>query len=217
MIVFCSPQSSSFIGTLLLFLFSFIFFFSSSSFADDIPANTFDEIPTNVFDAIPAAVNERESRRLKRLQEEAQRAKEEREKEKERSARAKAIYQEQQLMQQQQQRRRQEEKPQQEQVIMQPSMAGQQQEEAPSDSRDKPAEDREKGEVENANGNNVSLITALFPHAVGVDRREQVEGDFMFAVFIQEKEQRTATMGTGETPGAPNPRWGREGRREGEG
>ncbi len=70
------------------------------------------------------------------------------------------------------------------------------------------------GQAENAEAsagggegsNNISLITALFPHAVGVDRREQVEGDFMFAVFIQEKEQRTATAGAGAVPGAPNPR-----------
>ncbi len=57
-------------------------------------------------------------------------------------------------------------------------------------------------------GGNISLITALFPHAVAVDRRDQVESDFMFAVFIQEKEQRTATAGAGAgaQPGAPNPR-----------
>ncbi len=134
-----------------------------NALADFSSDKTFDQIPKDVFDAIPSAVSAREGRRLERQK----RAREEEKK------------------------KRQEEEL-----------------EKKATQNDAVAVDllqeKEMTATESAAGGAVSLITALFPHVQqshtegaeqqpgGGDDADQVESDFLFALFIQEKEHISA-------------------------
>ena len=160
----------------------------------DMPSKTFDEIPSNVFDAIPSAVSAREGRRLERLQKEYK-AKQQQdnartnvppliEKEKEEDnmdgnpSQAATIFLSQRVEDEEDQK------------VLSPT-----------------ANEEENDEANNSNvGGSVSLIAALFPNSVATVRnnQDQMESDFMFALFIQEQEQ-TVSNAPNPRPSAPPP------------
>ena len=169
-----------------------------SDVLDDLPAKTFEEIPDNVFDAIPAAVTEREAARLKR-------------KEAEMSA----------------ERKKREIKESEKKLVDASETNGtnntgsnsldSSQNSAASiflNQRDNTDDGRgdillqpstEAPEVGGGKVEAVSLITALFPNAAVSPRlqeQNQVESDFMFALFIQEQENVASNS---PNPGRPSP------------
>ena len=150
---------------------------------DDLPASTFDEIPTDVFDAIPAAVTAREEQRLKRATQQLE-SRRQQEKARKETERAEQLMEEQRRVEVDPTRP---ETPQRQEEQMQRSDGG---------GTMTVVIDPNVGQGQSSA---VSLLTTLFPNAVAVRQdQDQMESDFMFALFIQEQEQSVSN--------APNPR-----------
>ena len=150
---------------------------------ENMPTSTFDEIPSNVFDAIPTAIREREKRRIENRRANSSGAEENRlvtmvtQSRSGSPSPAAGIYMA-------------------ERAAAVAAVGGGKRE-SDDEADVMVATTSEPPNVQLGAGA-VSLLTALFPNAVAMGRHpdsEQIESDYVFALFIQEQEQATSNDG----------------------